>query len=80
MTIVLGIEGSSGQPRRGNKIVIPTGAKRSGGTCCSFIQQLLQNGSTPLPFVIPSEAEGSAVPLNQQPNANEKRSNPTLSS
>jgi hypothetical protein len=42
--------------------VIPTGAKRSGGTCC-FFNPLHQtpNGTAAVPFVIPSVAEGSAV-------------------
>src|ERR1700733_8307549 len=44
-----------------NRSVIPTGAKRSGGTCCSSSAISNLNGSVTLPFVIPSEAEGSAV-------------------
>jgi hypothetical protein len=42
--------------------VIPTGAKRSGGTCCSLHQPPDEHRSIALPFVIPSAAEGSAVP------------------
>src|SRR6202453_4741838 len=48
-----------------NRSVIPTGAKRSGGTCCSSSAVSNLNGSATLPFVIPTEAsevEGSAVP------------------
>jgi hypothetical protein len=45
-----------------NRSVIPTGAKRSGGTCCSSSASSNLTGSAALPFVIPSEAEGSAVP------------------
>jgi hypothetical protein len=44
-----------------NRSVIPTGAKRSGGTCCSSSSASDLNGSPTLPFVIPTEAEGSAV-------------------
>jgi hypothetical protein len=44
-----------------NRIVIPTGAQRSGGTCCSPSHIAKLNGTAALPFVIPSEAEGSAV-------------------
>jgi hypothetical protein len=51
-----------------NRIVIPpvpacrrTGAKRSGGTCRSSSAETNFNESATLPFVIPSEAEGSAV-------------------
>src|ERR1700677_2593421 len=44
-----------------NRSVIPTGAKRSGGTCCSSSKVSNLNRSATLPFVIPSEAEGSAV-------------------
>jgi hypothetical protein len=40
-----------------NRIVIPTEAKRSGGTCCSHqSSHLTLNGSVALPFVIPTEA------------------------
>jgi hypothetical protein len=50
-----------------NRSVIPTGAKRSGGTCCSSSASSHLNESATLRFVIPSEAEGSAVshPNNQ---------------
>jgi hypothetical protein len=46
---------------RANRSVIPTGAKRSGGTCCSSSAPSNLNGSTTPPFVVPSEVEGSAV-------------------
>src|SRR5580704_12801528 len=36
-----------------NKIVIPTEAKRSGGTCCSLHQQPISTEAPPNPFVIP---------------------------
>src|SRR3984885_12345004 len=44
-----------------NRSVIPTEAKRSGGTCCSSSTESNLEGSAVLPFVIPSETEGSAV-------------------
>jgi len=46
-----------------NRIVIPTGAQRSGGTCGFSVCPSLTAAdvSAALPFVIPSEAEGSAV-------------------
>jgi hypothetical protein len=39
---------------------------RSGGICSSLNQHLMSDGSTALPFVIPSAVEGSAVRLLQQ--------------
>jgi hypothetical protein len=57
-----------------NKVVIPTGAKRSGGTCGFFNQQPMTNGNPTLSFVIPSEAEGSAVSLKPATNAQSSRS------
>jgi hypothetical protein len=39
-----------------NRIVIPTGAHRSGGTCCSSSAVSNLNGSATLPFVIPTGA------------------------
>jgi hypothetical protein len=44
-----------------SRSVIPTVAKRSGGTCCSPSAASKLNGSAFLPFVIPTEVEGSAV-------------------
>jgi hypothetical protein len=41
---------------------------RSGGTCCSSSAGTNFNESATLPFVIPSEAEGSAVRPSAQPN------------
>jgi hypothetical protein len=45
-----------------NRSVIPTGAQRSGGTCCSSSAVSNPNGSATFPFVIPTAVEGSAVP------------------
>jgi len=56
------------KPQPPNKCVIPTEAKRSGGTCCSSSALSNLNGSATLPFVIPSEAEGSAVRHSVVPN------------
>jgi hypothetical protein len=39
-----------------NRSVIPTEAKRSGGTYCSSSAVSNLNGSATLPFVIPTEA------------------------
>jgi hypothetical protein len=39
-----------------NGSVIPTGAKRSGGTCCSSSAVPNLNESTAFPFVIPTGA------------------------
>jgi hypothetical protein len=38
-----------------NRIVIPTGAQRSGGTCCSPSHIAKLNESAALPFVIPGK-------------------------
>src|SRR6202044_1654502 len=57
------------KPQTTNRSVIPTGAKRSGGTCCSSSASSNLNGSATPPFVIPSEAEGSAVRPSVLPNS-----------
>ena len=53
--------------------------ERSGGTCCSPIHHQMLNGSASLPFVIPSEAEGSAVLLNRQQRQIKARLSPLSS-
>ncbi len=57
------------KPQYPNRSVIPTEAKRSGGTCCSIHPLTTLTESTTLPFVIPSEAEGSALRPSALPNS-----------